>query len=33
MREKIMVVIKYTLVVSVTGVNFKPFSLFAKFKI
>ena len=28
-----MVVVKYTLVGSVTGVNFNPFSLFAKFKI
>jgi len=33
MREKIMVAIKYILVGSVTGVNFNPFSLFAKFKI
>jgi hypothetical protein len=33
MREKIMVANKYTLVGSVTGVNFNPFPLFAKFKI
>jgi hypothetical protein len=28
-----MVAIKYTLVGSITGVNFNPFSFFAKFKI